>query len=231
MRKELYFWLILVLLILNIQPAFAQSSNQGLSWGLEVGDQIEYTWTITTQESPTSNIITWTENISIEITDLGPITTTHFSYLNDINHAEKYFSNSSIIPFSTDWTAVPIGNWTLMEELLTEYSQDPGLDRLDFLLAASTWRVEVDHTSETTSMVSNSTYEYSLQDGAISYLYIRIMDYPTVGYYETNELVRITPPVSTPQPYPVLDPLLLVVMAAGIGVVVIVIVIKKLYSK
>jgi hypothetical protein len=226
MRKKNYLVLLLVVLILNMQHVAAQDL-QGLGWGLEVGDQIEYTWTVTIQESPSSNIIASVENITLEITDLGPISTSHFSWMGDLNYAVKYFSNGSILTQSVDWSAVPIGNWTLMEELLTGYSQDPGLDFLDFTLSSTTWRVESDHNHTITGQITNTTYEYSVLDGAISYLYVQIWDHPTEGYHETNELVRISPLPSSPPPIPVLDPLVLAILGIAIGVVMIAIIIIK----
>jgi hypothetical protein len=230
MRNEKYLVLFLVILMLNMKQVDAQDL-QGLSWGLEVGDQFEYTWTVTIQESPSSNIITSVENITLEITDLGPISTSHFSWMGDLNYAVKYFSNGSVLTRSIDWSAVPIGNWTLMEELLTEYTQDPGLEGLDITLSSSTWRVESDHNHTVTGQITNTTYEYSILDGAISYLYIQIWNHPTEDYHEIRELVRISPLPSSPPPFPAFDPIVLIVLGGGFGVVAIAIIIIKLRNQ
>lgn len=228
MRNKKYLVLILVFLMLSIQQVSAQDF-QGLSWGLEVGDQLEYMWTHTTHNANTSETSTYTGNVTLEITDLGPISTSHFSWMGDINYADVSFTNGSSVPITISWTAVPIGNWTLMEELLTIYTQDSNPDRLVFSLTETDWNLEIDITFEDTGGVSNATRLYSRYDGALTYEYSYLKDYPNVGWLQTNELTRISPP--TPPQDPLSDSLILIVAGAAIGIVVLVIVFHKLRGR
>jgi hypothetical protein len=84
-------------------------------------------------------------------------------------------------------------------------------------------------TFEDTGGVSNVTRLYSRFDGALTYEYSYLKDYPNVGWLQTNELTRINPP--TPPPDPLSDSLILIVAGAAIGIVVLVIVFHKLRGR
>ncbi len=225
MRNSKYLVMFLIILILNLQQVSAQDL-QGLSWGLEVGDKLEYIWSTTGRNESSHLIQSVTDNITLEITDLGPISSSHFSWIGDINHADVTFTNGSYVPFSVSWTAIPIGNWTLMEELLTVYTQGPDIDRLDFSLSESSWTVEIDRTNEDTGGVSNVTREYSRLDGALLYEYAYIEDYPYDYWVHTNELTRINPPTTPVNS--LLESMVVIVVSAGIGVLVLAVIFIKL---
>jgi hypothetical protein len=210
--------------MLNMQQVSAQDL-QGLSWGLEVGDQLEYMWTHTTQYKNASIISIYSGNVTLNVTDLGPLSASHFSWMSDTSYADVAFTNGSSVPMTIGWTAVPIGNWTLMEELLIEHSQDSGLDRLDISLSDTAWKIESDHTREDTGHISNATREYSRLDGAVLNTYEYSEPYPYDDLVFVNELARIDPPTS---PTPLPDSMFLIIAGAGIGIVVIAIVFVKL---
>jgi hypothetical protein len=228
MTNKKYLALILVIMMLGIQQVSAQDL-QGLSWGLYVGDQLEYMWTHTTHNENTSEMSTYTGNVTLEITDLGALSSSHFSWMGDINHADVVFTNGTSVPMTIGWSAVPIGNWTLMEELLTIYSQSSTPDRLDFSLTETNWNVEIDTFFEETGGVSNVTRSYSRQDGALTYEYSYLKDYPNVGWLQTNELTRINPPTSPATPLS--NSMILIIAGAGIGILVLVIVFHKLRGR
>ena len=228
MRNEKYLVLFLALLMLNMHQVSAQDL-QNLTWGLEVGDQLEYMWTHISHNTNTSETSTYTGNVTLVITDLGPISTSHFSWMGDINYADVFFTNGSSVPMTIGWSAVPIGNWTLMQALLTVYSQDSNPDRLEFSLTETDWNVEIDMTFEDTGGVSNVTRMYSRIDGALTYEHSHLEDYPNVGWLQTNELTRINPPPPPPDSIP--DSMILIIAGAGIGIVVLVVVLHKLRQR
>ncbi len=156
---------VLLLPILLCPTAVAAANTQGLVWGISVGDRIDYIVTSTMQAvtaaSPTQSV----SECYIVVTSLPELPDVVASVpLLQMANFNQSFSNGTRYYFP--WTAVPIGNWTLLTELLQQ--SVPDSVNATIIDTMTEWGVE--STQDYGSGTNTQVLRMSKSDGAINYL-------------------------------------------------------------
>ncbi len=220
MKKKLILCGFLLSLILT--PTFASAANsQNLSWGFAVGNRFDYTLTVEANENATPVYRPGTYELYFVVEVLREIpetVTSIYDTLMSQSGTSQYFSNGTELPYPVEWIAYPIGNWTLMRELL-EIVAEPYED-VTFIDTATEWGHEWTQVAGPSSVTY--TVRLSKGDGALTF-YNRVYEYDTIAYNSRVELVRKGGDI-----LPVNDLILpIAVVAVGIIVVLAVIFLKK----
>lgn len=155
---------VLLLPILLCPSAVSAASTQGLAWGLSVGDRVDYTVTSTVGGATTVSATQTASECYVVVTSLPDIPSVAKSIPSlQIDNVNQSFTNGTEYYFI--WTAVPIGNWTLLSELLLQSM--PSSFNATIIDTQTEWGFESPHyTSNTMTMI----VRMSKADGAMNYL-------------------------------------------------------------
>jgi len=202
MSERLCILLIVCALILGSVSSVAAVTNHNLEWGFEVEDQFNYRLT----EDMTNPSYTRTLDLYLEIDSLPSIPTnvTSFTEMEMVSpHYTWYYENgtelsSSNIGYTPMWSAVPIGNLSLVQELLDDYSSHT----FEWIDTLTEWGVTFSEEYDT--LFKTTTIKYSKTDGVMS-LYHLVQE-PTTGPIITIHLIRdgfesTTSPTTTNTPF------------------------------
>jgi hypothetical protein len=196
MKKESSFSLILFIFIITSSMVIhstgyaISSNNQGLSWGMTIGSQFNYSINF---ESTRNYPYSLEEEIYVEVVDIPTLPdivsdVRNFSWVDPDNY-RIYFSNGTSWEetpglFSIYWHPVPIGNWTLMKDLFSSAMEpSSGLTWID---TENRWGFTVTNT-ETDSVLDYYTEEYSKINGILNHF---LAEYQSGG--ETQIHTEIT---------------------------------------
>ncbi|MFW9959130.1 MAG: hypothetical protein ACFFCT_13750 [Candidatus Odinarchaeota archaeon] len=126
MKKMRFLILLTILTLLPLSVVDADTIvNHGLQWGIDLGDQFHYRFSINYPLHTEDNEVL---DFYLEITDLPEIPE-NISLVPRIapymgSYVTLYYENGTSIDDSIatniPWRAYPIGNWSLIEEMLLE---------------------------------------------------------------------------------------------------------------
>jgi len=169
--------LLFVLGFMLLPNAFAASS-QGLAWGVEEQEEIEYTLDIEVDMETTDTTVTMDETYQVILTveDLPEIPETIDSQ-NDIPYPSNSLKlkNGSSIPsiasdFSSSIMILPTGNWTLIDQLYKDSTEESAsIENATWINDSDTWGVSFDEPDYYGYGVTEVTLHYSKTDGVLSY--------------------------------------------------------------
>ncbi|MFW9907125.1 MAG: hypothetical protein ACFFEF_01010 [Candidatus Thorarchaeota archaeon] len=195
------------------------TNTQGLEWGFNVGDKFHYTFTVAgTQISYEQG----TKNIYIEVTSLPPIPDTVTSISNAIlstSYISGFYENGTPLGFTPYWIVMcPIGNWSLLTQLLEESAESATGD-VTIVNNAGQWGYI--YVEQFTGATKTTTLYVSKTNGVTEY-YKVYMDYTS----QADEYFELAVPGSLNLP---LDSttLLIIGVAAVVLVILVVVAIKR----
>lgn len=217
MRKKIFTILLLVGVFLI--PSALAANSQGLIWGVEEGQEIQYSMRvrIDVENTYTTTTMDETEQLVYTISTLQdiPNIVDSTSYLPYSSGTMTYANGSSIsgvpVGISLSSLVLPIGNWPLIYEFTKESAEASGINATwinDFATWGFTYTMETEYpiASEMTMSV-----RYSKADGVVSLMSV-VTDIGEEGSFETT-LSRIGGP---------LDTTTILLIGGGIGVVLII---------
>lgn len=206
----------LSLLILMMSFGFVTAANtQSLEWGVEITDRFDYTLNYV-QDVPDNPQGSW--DIYVAILDLPtiPDTVTSWPQLSGASDATPfYFANGTLIYEVIPWNFLAIGNWSFVTELYTAQSNNTITD------TASEWG----YTHETPYSGGTQTVEilYSKTDGVMNF-YERITTNADGEVFDSLTIIRD----GYFRGLGSIDPLMLLIIGGvAVGLVVVIIVIRK----
>lgn len=179
MSKKIGLLLIAYVLVLISVTQVTAITNHNLEWGIDVGDQFHYT-----VSGPT---YIGFPDYYVEINSVTPIPE-DVSGTYDISPSligySYYYENGTVMSMhmSIPWTVVPIGNWTLIQELMGT----PPYGEYSWINTASEWGVT--YTENWSTIVRTTTVTFSKTDGVLN-LY-RVVDDPEIGLTIGSQIVR-----------------------------------------
>ena len=182
MRTKLAILFIIVFLIGAISTAVA-INDQGLSWGVEVGDRINYRL-----RGENVNGVTPLVDIGMyaEVDEVHEITETMTSFSQIIGlepTISTYLANDT--PYWLGLTlALPIGNWSLVEDLILDYTS---LTEEDITNTANTWGYIV--TQDFSTHTYTTMMIHSKTDGVMNYYKVQ-WDYDDNSQDQLVEITR-----------------------------------------
>jgi len=200
-----------VSLILLISPTLVSAQDTyGFSWGVSIGDRINYTVDVTSS-GYYSYPLSLNEEVILTIEDLPDLTEyTYYQSFPSPAHTNLTYVNGTEIgmdnplySYSYSIIVFPIGNWTHYRYLIESMGEiQPGYGVYRFYEDFSSWSLDFDMNMGSTTQ--NITYQFSKEDGAL----IQLSSY---NYYEymlpngtlltdtlTTEISRISPIVLGP---------------------------------
>ncbi len=201
-------FLLVTLLFLGVNVSAA--NTQGLSWGVLVGDRIDYTLSVYSEGYETTYLTNGTFDCYVTIKSLPdiPATVNTIPNLQPQNYNQSFLNGTE---YAFAWIAVPIGNWTLFTEILEQSMTS--FDNVTFIDTATEWGYD----AFLRFLSSNLTQilRVSKSDGAMNYLR-HVQSWTSgISYYRT-EMIRkgLLGPWSVPQTISI------VITVASIGIIV-----------
>jgi hypothetical protein len=169
---------ILSVVILVCASSTVAITNHNLQWGFEVGDQFHYRYY--------GELVLGTLDFYIEINSLPTIPDNVTSY-NEIILSPMdfsyYYDDGTEMHLAIPWGAAPIGNWTLVQELVNNSISY----ELQWINTTDEWGGNFIQENET--LVRTTTIKYSKTDGALNLF--RVDENPVVGVKTRVEVTRI----------------------------------------
>ncbi|MHA1949470.1 MAG: hypothetical protein ACXAAO_13310 [Candidatus Thorarchaeota archaeon] len=209
MKTKITILLIIVILFGSVNTS-AAVNDQGLSWEVEVGDRINYRVHGENVFDVTS--IDWDIYAEVDsVTELNE-TITSYSQMTLLNPViSTYWVNGTSYSLGLlPHMVLPIGNWSLMKELVFDFSSY--VTEESIIETESTWGFT---TSQDLDYRRTTTLIYSKTDGMINYIK-RVWRYSDETQDHVMETIRegYSPPSG-------FDSNLLLYIGIGAGVVVI----------
>ena len=201
MKNKIFTVLFLVGFILI--PSVLAANNQGLVWGVEEGQEIQYnlhismimeTTFFTTTIDETEQIMYTIQSlpdIPTEVTAMGgfPFPTGTLTYANGST------IGSLPITLPLAMLIIPVGNWTLIDELYKE-SAESSLTGVTWINDASYWGFQYSmETGYPEEMSMSATIKFSKADGVLA-LVSTSADMGEMGSTEMS-LTRVGGPLDT----------------------------------
>ncbi len=169
-------------------PRVQAINSQGLEWGVESNTRIDYTMSVEDSE----NNVSFVKGLYIVVNTLPelPEKATNFSSLiiNGGEYLDYYWENNSHAEAEEDLSVLPIGNWSLIQELI-----DPSLsvlgEGLQYIVTGTDWGYT--YSSEDAQYTYLVTNIWSKSDGALNKfsLDLRYIDNEELVFHE--EIVRL----------------------------------------
>lgn len=166
--------------------------NHNLSWGVEVGDRFDYHFAILSSASSSNQHYYYyvevdsLPTIPANITESPRITASSGNEYN--TYFSFYFMNDTEVETiqAFHWSAYPIGNWSLMQELsLTMWNVTQ--DEVDIINTETEWGTVI--SIDESRGVHTDTLRYSKSDGALNLLEMNWQNYDgTYLIYRTTRL-------------------------------------------
>jgi hypothetical protein len=190
MKRTLNVVLVFALLSMILVTPVAAATSQGLEWGAALGHKVEYTMSSVHDES-------FNEDIFINVTAVPtlaipdplntwasiPDFTLKFWWANDTSMGIVTLVFFGIIAIGSKFV-VPIGNFTLLQELLA-----PTITGEDFSGDANLWRI-VWSEDVTTTEEYQITGAYSKVDGFLSEYKLELVSTLNSSVLESFEIMR-----------------------------------------
>ncbi len=156
---------VLILPILLCPTAVSAVNTQGLAWGLEVGDRIDYTVTANVEGVTTTSPTQSVSECYVVVTSLPELPNIVISIPSLLpQNFNQSLANGTEYNFL--WTAVPVGNWTLLTELVLQ--SIPRSFNVTMIDTQAEWGME--STQDYGSTIMFQTLRMSKSDGAMNYL-------------------------------------------------------------
>ena len=178
MGKTSRILLVLCALILGSVSSSAAVTGHNLHWGFEIGDQFHYRYRGNTNLSD--------KDFYVEVDSL-PTIPSNVSSIYDIDFSSLnysyYYEDGTEMDFYMSWIAMPIGNWSLIQELLNATAHLPDIQWINTL---SEWGFR--STETYTTLERTTTLKFSKGDGIMT-LY-QLVDESTVLPNTTMEIRR-----------------------------------------
>ncbi len=185
-----YIALVLILVLFLSVPFVSAATSDGLEWGINEGDQLNFIFSYEDY-----NVSIKDESVYIEVSEL-PTIPDHINELTELVPAfgYVYFANGTsvnetLLTVGGLVAAMPIGNWSYLTSLVSEY--DPPSGSVTVIDNATCWGYELDapgaSTEFTVYKIDGSVGYYYMQAGFVTTLLIEV------------ELIRTDPP-TTPEP-------------------------------
>ncbi|MFW9834495.1 MAG: hypothetical protein ACFFEK_10905 [Candidatus Thorarchaeota archaeon] len=204
------FTIMAVLIVVMVIRPTEAIANPGLSWGVEIGNRIDYHLAIRYTEASRNDDLNYYIVVDSLPTIPNNITEPPYIGSSSANEWNTYFSfyfmnGTEITPQTSvpnlHWSAYPIGNWSLVEELAisdinTTYWEVQNID------TETEWGLII--TADEVLAIHTDTVRYSKEDGALTFLEMRWQYDP--GRFRILRYTRVG------EGFPVL-------LVAGVGVV------------
>ncbi|MFW9932001.1 MAG: hypothetical protein ACFFDR_05025 [Candidatus Thorarchaeota archaeon] len=201
-----------VLIIIFFGGGYASAANtQGLSWGISVGERIDYTLNTYSEgmESELFDNITVDCYVTIESLPEIPTIVTAIPILLP-QYYNQSFSNGT--EYSFPWIAVPIGNWTLISELLVPAISS--VTNITIIDTPSDWGYEIDYESRSSNMTE--ILLISKSDGALNHIKLEVAAFVGMQYYRV-EITR----KGWFAPLDTLQTISIIITLASVGIIVV----------
>ncbi|MFQ5831355.1 MAG: hypothetical protein ACE5H4_01480 [Candidatus Thorarchaeota archaeon] len=163
----------LTLAVMPVAPVSA-ANNQGLEWGIAVGTRIDYTYEYHLSNSSLVTPKDVIERICVTIDSLPRIE-------DDICNMSQlwgstytlYWTNGSKVPILSpvNFALRPVGNWSLMTELILQY---PTIVPESILDTSTLWGFNTSESWTNTRM--HAMYEISKHDGIAHRLFVNVTE-------------------------------------------------------
>ncbi len=171
MKEYLSLIFILCVLSFTVNPA-AAVTDQGLGWGLEIGDRFDFHFVYVDSKNP---VYSREFDFYFEVVSLttipNDITGLTVPYFNISCAADYYFANGTAlgayVPILPGLT-LPVGNWSLWTSII-QTMEHPSADyaTFDAVESGETWSYSVDWSIEDT-MHTQGSATYLKSDGVLT---------------------------------------------------------------
>lgn len=218
MKAKITILLIIVFLIGSVSTS-AAVNDQGLSWGVEVDDRINYS--VHGENVFDGITVDWNIYAQVDsVTELNETVTSHGQLTVIDPDINTYWVNGT--PYSHGLIpnmVLPIGNWSLMKELVVDFYSS--VTEESIIETESTW--EFTTSNDLDGYQNSYTRIYSKTDGMLNYLKTAWI-YEGETQWHTIETTRegYSPPSSLS-----IDLLLYIGVGAGVVVILAILFIRR----
>jgi hypothetical protein len=190
MKRTLSVFLVVAIVSMFLVAPVAAATSQGLEWGAAYGHKVEYEMSSIHDEAFNEDIYI---NVTAVPTAAIPDPLTDWSNIPDFTLKFWWANGTSMgiislvflgVFFIGGKFVVPLGNWTLLEELLA-----PEISGEEFSLDANLWRI-VWSEDFTTTEEYEITGAYSKVDGFLSEYKLKTVSTLNDTVLESFEVIR-----------------------------------------
>ena len=186
MRRGPFILLAFCVLVIGVASPAAAITGHNLQWGFEVGDQFHYTYS--------GDSTLGYSDYYVEIDSLPTIPTDVVDFSDaklSLEHYSYYHEDGTEMFSVMPWNAMAIGNWSLVQELLTnltstEYEWIDTITEWGF--SYTTTDSEWDPENGAVVVDTTTSAKFSKTDGVMNIYYV-VKD-PQVGLTKTGQITR-----------------------------------------